>query len=217
MNLQQELARAIGGDTTSTVAALLRRLLTEDPPELAQWHPLGFIDIPLNRDRSTALRQREHATVHVWHPRLSRPQLPQHACHSHGWRLRSHVLHGRFNNETYHVTERPSGDHVLYEVSYNDGISRSVSTDVRVESVLARTDNIEAGTIYEIPRDAFHWTRQSTDDLVITAMMSSALSGQPPRNVRSRPCLPEYTYARAACSTAERTQIFESIIERIEG
>jgi hypothetical protein len=215
MNLEQDLADAISRDERDRIAVLLRRLLTGDKLPVVQWHPLGFIDILLHRDRASALRQRERATIHVWHPRLSRPQLPRHTCHSHGWHLRSHVLYGQFHNETYEVTSVPGGDHLLYEVSYESGVSRSMSTDERVTVRLTETELLQAGIVYEIPHYAYHWTRPDDDDLVITAMVGSALSGQPPRNVRAMPCQSEYTYSRAAVSESERRQIFDDILDRI--
>jgi hypothetical protein len=70
------------------------------------WHPLGFIDIPIERNHAGKL------VIHVWHPDLYRPQLPQQICHSHGWVLRSAV---------------PAVDHVqLYEPSLSEGRPPSV-------------------------------------------------------------------------------------------
>ncbi|MEV0051083.1 hypothetical protein AB0H34_11370 [Saccharopolyspora shandongensis] len=219
MDDQRKLARAIvdGGDHHEIVARLTSLLRASESENLtAMWHPLGFINISLVWDSTWPGGDRPR--IHVWHPELSRPQFPQHVCHSHGWHLRSNVLHGRFVNETYEVSSDPRGDHALFEVSYGDGVSRARSVDEAVSVELVRADELAAGASYEIGSSTFHWTRQVNDDLIVTAMNGSGLGDDapPPRNARKKPCEPEYSYIRSSCSRADKKRLYGDIVDCLE-
>jgi hypothetical protein len=216
MTVSGELNRAIIDRAgLDGIRQLIRRFIADSGPvDLhAVWHPLGFIDIPLAGGTRSAMRQGQRATLHVWHPELTRPQSPQHVCHSHGWHLHSYVVHGSFLNEVYSVTPSSGATHMLYEVAYAAGVSRSTSTGQLVGVDLVDAKTMPPGSYYEIPSTTYHWTRHTGDELTVTAMGSTQLSGEPPRNVRAIPCEPEYKYARIDLGNGERRRLYNDLVD----
>jgi hypothetical protein len=218
MLLQAELTALISDrQPAKRISEVLGEILEAAESEDLQaiWHPLGFIDIPIAQSTSARLRESEHYTVHVWHPRLSVPQVPRHVCHSHEWSLRSCVLYGEITNESYTVIPSEDGDHMLYEVHYGDGISYSGATGQSVDVEQSDRTAIPQWGWYEIESPAFHWSRVGDSDLVITAMQSSSHTGCPPRNVRRKPCAENYVYHRHQCPSEARSMIFTDMLSRL--
>jgi len=183
---------------------LIRRLVLEILDNLSEgpnlrYHPLGFLKDVFAFDGDRRLQ------LHVWHPKHSRPQLPQHTCHSHGWQLHSYIICGGLVDRYYEVTQDPKGDHLVYAVGYEAGQNHShnaaeVSLSRALETATYSVTETKAvhriaGTFYSIAPDAFHWT----DPVGITSTLSYGhlANAAPARNARLRDQPAELAYQRA--------------------
>lgn len=185
--------------------------LTRSESELPiLWHPLGFIDIPIERDSSGKL------VIHVWHPDFGRPQLPQQICHSHGWTLHSAVLAGAIENQTFEVASDQAGDQRLYKVRYDGPKSISDPLDKRVTSKRVDEVQLYTGEQYTVADNSFHWS-QGLGTLVITVMCASFAQAGPAYVVRPWSSTSTYTYVREPCDRTARDVILADVMQAIRG
>lgn len=194
--------------------ALLSYLNHSQPSAVeAHWHPLGFIDIPLGAGTLIQQRQSGHSTIHIWHPRFSKPEVPRQACHSHGWSLWSTVLCGVLINREYMVRERLGGEFAKYKIEYGDALSRSVRMPGDYDVSPAKESVLVAGTQYEIPHDQYHWSHLPGDDLVVTVMSRTILAGaHPPLTFVRKPAPEAYEYRRRVCEGEIREAVLNDVV-----
>ncbi len=174
------------------------------------WHPLGFIDVPIERNAAGKL------VIHVWHPRFSRAQQPRQICHSHGWILHSAVLAGELENHTFDIAGNPAGEQRLYQVRYAGASSVSEALDERVTSTRAGEERLSAGRQYTLPADTFHWS-QELGALAVTVMYANFVDATPAYVVRPWTGSHTYTYVRQACDASDQRHILADIKNAIRG
>ena len=189
---------------------LVREYLNQHEYAPAVWHPLGFIDIPIERNAAGKL------VIHVWHPRFSRAQEPRQICHSHGWILHSAVLAGELENHTFDIAGNLAGEQRLYQVRYAGTSSVSEALDARVTCTRAGEERLSAGRQYVLPSDTFHWS-QELGVLAVTVMYANFADATPAYVVRPWTGDHTYTYARQACDASDQKQILADVKNAIRG
>jgi hypothetical protein len=178
-------------------------------PKSAFWHPYGFVKLPVTSDPARRL------SVHIWHPRVRRLQLPAHLCHSHGWLLESTVLAGSLIDRRYEVTPSALGDAFIYQVAYEGDDSVARRTMERVKTRLLGEASVPIGARYVIPREEFHTTvtRRGT---AVTAIRNVEDPVVPGRTVRLSSDPEVLRYRRGSLSQVNRDEVVADAIAAIE-
>jgi len=205
----------VSADDPVTLAELLRRLLATTVPErlVLRYHPLGFVDLPLDtKPVDVSRRLPTRATVHIWHPAVSRAEAEPPICHAHGWHLTSTVLSGSVGNQAYDVQLAADGNLCLYEILYTGDTSVSRRTDVTCTATPVAAVFHRAGATYQIAADAYHASVLDGDELVITAMASDNMRPAPALAIRPRSMPGELRYDRQPLPDYEKKVVIGDML-----
>lgn len=113
-------------------------------------HPNGFIQLDLSKQ----------VRLHVWHPHLPYRQKTFSPIHNHIFSFDSEVIVGRMVNQIYTIEPDDNGTHEEWQVNVIDGEDTKLvrTGEGRVRLVPEQTDVVLAGSIYHMPKYAFHET-----------------------------------------------------------
>ena len=187
---------------------LHRALATEGESLNLSFHPVGFINLPLGTSA-------ERVNIHVWHPRIRRPQIPPHTCHTHGWELESHVICGHVIDYRFRVRPDADGTYAVYQVSYEKGgsVSRRTNDRVAVESLTRQV--FRTGDTYSIPPEDFHRS-ELPDVLSVTAIHDVGGVVTAGRTVRPVDHPLELTYVRELLDDELAREVLRDIRQSLE-
>jgi hypothetical protein len=116
-------------------------------------HPLGFVCLPLERDRGYGV------CLHIWSGRLPPVTPTTSQVHSHSWDLVSHVLYGQVRNVHALVTDAPRGEdptHRVFRVSSSPDEDHILPTPRTVRYAEGRVDAFGPGDTYTLDAGVFH-------------------------------------------------------------
>jgi hypothetical protein len=173
-------------DLREPLAPVVDEILASSAPAFTR-HVLGFASIRLAEHGGEALR------LHLWPFPLWPLTPPAWPVHSHGWVVESFIAHGSVANTLYQVGEARGGNHKLYAVRYGETASVREATCKEVVCHPARTDVVNAGEYYVVPRGAFHTTEPL--EFAATVVMTSPRSEEPPYVVGDVEGRDTYEYA----------------------
>ena len=166
---------------TATLAAMARNLLEAiiiAPDKYpADIHPLGFVRCKVSKYYGYTLR------LHVWPPGQRATQDPAWLVHDHVFSLQSFVVFGLVHNRTYKVDERPDGAKQVFYVEYSQGRSTLVPTQINVNVVMTREEEVRAGSLYSVPLGGFHETIVQADHSALTLAVTDEPRPDPPPQV----------------------------------
>lgn len=186
---------------------LLRQVFLSGALERATWHPLGFIHTELVRNDEFALR------FHIWPPFERKSKSPNWQVHNHVFLLTSRVLVGTVENKAYRVVdaEREAATKQVYEVAYGDGYSELLPTQRYVAVECDSVDSYPPGSIYHVPRGAFHESYVEIADVVATLVRTDFQSAATPLVIGDidQQTGRRYEYQRMAVNQADLRIWFE--------
>lgn len=135
------------------------------------WHPYGFLVFHLGEDQvGNRLR------LHIWPNSARIKQVPEWPIHNHPWPFTSIVLYGSVVQHKYSVTVNRDGTGVLYEVSYQDRLSRLTKTTMSVLPSLVSSEILVHGRSYQLSPTEYHSVYVEEGELAATLVRSDKLS-----------------------------------------
>jgi hypothetical protein len=140
----------------------------------AVYHPLGFVYVPLIREKDWSLR------LHLWLAEETRmtTTFSPYQVHMHTWDLSSYVLHGSLQNQMIDAGQDQDGPQfrVFDIVGHGNESVISPTADV-VRASVASTHSVHAGEIYRIPHSRYHTTLNPTGKDMITVALVERVPG----------------------------------------
>ena len=112
-------------------------------------HPLGFRVARLMSEDTSSLR------LHIW-PSHRIVEQPGYEIHDHNFRLKSHVLLGKFQQTVYNVCPSINPEYNVYKVNYDDFGSILIKSGERVLASIRERSFIQAGDTYQLSDGIFH-------------------------------------------------------------
>jgi hypothetical protein len=199
-------ARRAEAHSVVSIALELLAAAARDPGLLPlNAHPVGFAHAKLGDFDGCTVR------LHIWPTPPIAPQDPPWLVHRHAWALTSYVVKGSVSNELFSVSASQGGDHLLYEVGYNDGESVMTATSMRVRCTLSSSEQITEGNRYTVPPDAFHCTVAVGTEPTATIAVTGKPSGPPPLVVGTPAPNLEYRFRRRVINKKAAQAIFASV------
>lgn len=222
METTRALARSLlaGAQCDSLRAQLLSYLTRTNPADiLLRYHPLGFLDLPLDTDSiEQSHRLDVRATMHIWHPGVSRPADHLPLCHAHGWELRSTVLEGTIGNQEFEVEEPADGGYPIYSISYEEDVSISTRTARGCHASRSSVARYYSrGDTYLISGSTYHTTVLDPASIVITAMVSNNRTPSIASTVHVPDTPAEIRYRRTVLAHQPRGRVIRDLVHRLAG
>ena len=164
------------------------------------WHPLGFIHIPLGIINDQSIR------LHIWPQSERRRQQPFYPIHTHIFELKSHILSGTLKNTIYKVSNLNFRlESAIYEVNYNN-TSESIlkRTDRKINIMEVTEETLKKGDYYSVKRGEFHTSEVKEGEFAATiALTYEVQKNNTPLVIRHMNGKKEYTYYRNICPEEE--------------
>ncbi|MFJ7680280.1 hypothetical protein ACIQXQ_19830 [Peribacillus sp. NPDC097198] len=174
------------------------------------WHPLGFIHIPLGTFEDHAIR------LHIWSHRERRSQKPFYPIHTHKFELKSHILSGSLRNYIYDSSFVSSEQNIIYNVEYNsrESIIKQTGQKVIVEK---RIEGIyKKGDYYSVKRGDFHSSEVDEGDFTATIALTYNIQDDSPLVIGEVEGNEKYIYSRNKCTHEELKEIISYLKQSIQ-
>ncbi|PGN53610.1 hypothetical protein CN978_30475 [Priestia megaterium] len=183
--------------------------LQESQQLKGNWHPLGFIHIPLGTFNNQSIR------LHVWSPKERREQQPFFPIHTHIFELKSHILSGSLKNATYKVNSSDSTfKSIIYDVEYSKSGSNLKKTTKKINFEKCKEENLTKGDFYSVRRGEFHSSKVNKGDFTATIALTYNKTNETPLVIGEINGKEEYSYYRNNCNHEELLDII-SYLEQI--
>jgi hypothetical protein len=120
-------------------------------------HPNGFLQLGLT---DSIDKRSNKFQLHVWDKEIKRrgPEIFQ--VHDHAFEIKSYVVIGSLINETYKIQQDSQGS---YQIFRGDGTGQLSATGERVSCILEKTEVIQKGNEYIIPKGEFHASKTNNE------------------------------------------------------
>lgn len=110
--------------------------------------------------------------VHVWSRSLLVPGMTNSgAKHNHRFNLRSEILVGSLTHDRPSLVAHDDGDHQVVQIVGASNTDADLKMCERVHIQVTESKQFETGDIYEVPKWAFHWARQTHSNAPVTVTL----------------------------------------------
>lgn len=171
------------------------------------WHPLGFIHIPLGTINNQTLR------LHVWSKQERKIQQPLYPIHTHIFELKSHILSGSLKNSIYAIKKQITLplQNVIYDVDYNhnNSILKRTKNTINIKKISEETLN--KGDYYFVKKGDFHSSVVKEGEFTATIALAYQYEHNTPIVIGEISGNERYHYSRNNCSDEELTSIISNL------
>lgn len=196
----------------SGVSELVQNALTVAKSGHITIHPYGFYIIKCKNDLIKQVR------IHVWLSNVRHRQEPDWPPHNHNFNLDSIVINGTLNHKIWRVEPSTDSLNMLYEVSYDFGISKLIKTTIRSECTESNSATYLPGDTYHLSKYEFHSVEVEKNMEATTLCIMKDPENDPQHVIGTVSGNTLYEFSRGKVTKKEQTsviKILENILSKV--
>jgi hypothetical protein len=168
-------------------------------------HPYGFYII------KTKVESLKQIRLHIWLPNIRRSQNPDWPPHNHNYDLDSIVIKGRLRHNIWDVKEVEVSRSILYQVSYDVGVSKLTKTHLFSSCEKSRTLLYEFNESYHLRRYSYHSVEVANDIAAVTLCIMTNPGNETQHVVGDMRGRDEYHFSRRSVSSEEQRLVAQEL------